>query len=155
MFGSQKCIPDEFDIKDNTLIYNLNSYIEGYQPLGLIPPFIAFENEREFDIYYSQHIFSNDAIFYEFMKIIMSLYYGNNVFIIIGEDETSELVSESLQKLIQARYGVSAYFINEYEDYKYVEDGYMHVNGVYNLDIDKERYVNIEVQRDPSVLNVY
>ena len=74
----------------------------------------------------------------------MNIYYGRSVYLIISNDNWSELLIESLLKLIQQRYRYNAVLINSDEDYIYAKNnfnidfapGY----GLYNLDQDKERF---------------
>lgn len=127
-------------------IFNLCSYKEGYQNLNLIPPIsLGKLINKDFDIAYMQYIMSNDMIFVNFFNIIYCLYSGYDVYIIIGNDDWTENLAESLMKLIQQRYGYNGVKINNFDDYLYFSNnsklsdfapGY----GVANLDMDKERY---------------
>ena len=60
----------------------------------------------------------------------------------------SENIAESLFKAIQQRYGYNAYFCNSEEDYLWIKNSCEYPRfdpnwGIYNLDIDKERYTLI------------
>lgn len=133
------------------VVYNLTSMKEGFVRLAtLIPPneFGRF-TDRDFDILYADYIMGNDIIFCEFFQIIYNLYIGNDVFIIADDADWSENILESLLKLIQQRYGYNAVLITSDEDYIYAKNncysdfapGY----GLYNLDIDKDRFTSIIV----------
>ena len=135
------------NIIDGAIIYNLTSLREGYQRFQfLIPPnTIGYLTNREFDIAYYQYIMNNDIVFGEFFQIISALYNGNNVYIIISENDWSENLVESLMKVIQQRYGYNAGKINCYDDYLFMMNNKYYSEfdyrfGLGNLDSDKERY---------------
>jgi hypothetical protein len=73
----------------------------------------------------------------------MSLYNGLNVYILVGGNEGMyDFLTESLQKFIQSRYGIISYVINDISDWdSIVEDrSTFSLNGLYTMDIDKERF---------------
>lgn len=125
-------------------IYNFCSLIEGYKDAKLMPPnSLGAISEYDFDIKYMHYILDNDYIFMNFMSIIIDLYYGKNVYLIISEknDEWCSMITESLLKLIQQRYGIVAAKIDSFEDIFYVKDSTFNpYYGLANLDMDKERY---------------
>lgn len=125
-------------------IYNFCGLIEGYRDARLMPPnSLGSISEYDFDIKYMHYILDNDYIFINFMSIIMDLYYGKNVYLIISDsnDEWCSMITESLLKLIQQRYGIVAAKIDSFEDIFYVEDSTFNpYYGLANLDMDKERY---------------
>lgn len=138
IFGEyDKLIP-----RENLLVYNLTSYIEGFERIDILPPFDIPYIDRNFDICYFNYIFNNDNIFTEFMKIIMALYYGFDVYILVSKDEGQmyDSISESIQKIIQQRYGILSNEINDIEDWDYLEESEFTIQGLYNLDCDKQRY---------------
>lgn len=99
-------------------------------------------DEREFDIKYANYLVSNDAAFIDIMKIVYNLYQGFDVFCIsdVG-DEYNELFIESILKYIQQRYGFNGQILGDIEDFNYTIDSTFTIQGLYNLDIDKERFV--------------
>lgn len=137
-------------------IYNLSGLVEGYQSLRLIPQDVQLSSimmdDNSFVEQYMSYIFNNDTVFIEFMKVIMDLYLGDNVFIlntfgnnVLGEN-VFERIAESLIKIIDLRYGYKSYIINEpedlLEDYDYLDSSTeFQIYGLANLDIDKERLV--------------
>lgn len=125
---------------ENLVILNFNSFMEGYERLNLLPPFGLEYGDKNFDIMYANYIIQNDIPFMELMKVIMPLYYGKDVFILSTKGNVYEFVAESLQKFIQQRYSLISYTVNEPSDWEFVEDTMFNIHGVYNLDIDKERF---------------
>lgn len=141
LYGNSRNIPD------NVVVFNLTSLKEGYRRLDLlIPPNqLGLYTGRDFDIAYANYIMSNDMVFKEFFDIIHCLYIGQDVYIIIDEEaEWSENITESLLKLIQQRYGYNASHISCFDDFVYACNNdisdFNPYFGVYNLDIDKQRY---------------
>ena len=138
---------DSSNIVMEAKVFNLTSMKEGYPALSrLIPPnYIGLFTDREFDIQYANYIMSNDYIFFEFFTIIYSLYSGEDVYIIVSNEDWSENLIESLLKLIQQRYGYNGTRINCFYDYINIKnskyfDTFAPGYGIQNLDMDKERY---------------
>lgn len=139
-------------IPDNCKVFNLNSLREGYQSFRFLIPPNSLGNfvDRDFDILYYNYIFNNDNVFTEFFGIIYELYINNDIFILVDENmDWSENIAESLWKVIQQRYGYNAIRINNSDDYIYaVNSSYSLPQfnpywGIYNLDLDKQRYSEI------------
>lgn len=134
----------------NLRVFNLSSLKEGYEKLHILPlNNIQTYDEAEFDILYANMILSNDHMFMEFFKIIESLYIGQNVCILVGENHTFEYITESLMKLIQQRYGYICnyiYDINDIDDIEKQERSDFSLMGLYNLDIDKERILQLNIE---------
>lgn len=131
-----------WQIGNNAHVYNFTSLYQGFpNRINLIPPNnLGAINEYDFDVRYMQWILNVDNNFIEFMKIIMDLYTGNDIFIAIDGDDWSYVLVESLLKLIQERYGVIAVKVDSPDDLAYAKDysfdrGY----GIMNLDADKQR----------------
>lgn len=102
---------------------------------------MQLNDEREFDIKYANYLMANDKAFIDIMKIVYNLYLGYDVFCIsdIG-DEFNELFVESILKFIQQKYGFDGQIIGSLEDFLYTQDSTFTLQGLYNLDIDKERF---------------
>lgn len=147
MYGYDRNDILSIDFAGEGLIYNLASMKEGFIRLpNLIPPNkIGHFVDRDFDIAYANYIMSNDTVFCEFFQIIYNLYIGKDVFIMYSQNEDwAENILESLLKLIQQRYGYNAVRIDSDEDYIYARNNVLSdfdkSYGLYNLDIDKERF---------------
>lgn len=144
-------------IPDDCKVVNLNSMKEGYPRFAyLVPPNnMGYCTGRDFDIAYYNYIIQNDVVFTEFFSIIYELYANNcDVFILIDENmDWAENIAESLFKAIQQRYGYNAIKVETEEDYLYFKNNTQESQfnqewGIYNLDIDKERYtIIIETNR--------
>lgn len=152
----ENLILDSKEIEDKTsVVFNLSSLREGYKRVDLFPPFLKEYSDKEFDMNYANYILNTEKIFFEFMKkIIMPLYYDNkSVYILISKGNVFDELTESLQKFIQQRYGLISNNINDAEDYEYLEDADFSILGLYNLDIDKEKYSNfraIEIMNEKN-----
>lgn len=129
-------------IPPQTHVWNFTGLAERYPSLRLLPPRdLGASNEYEFDTKYYQYIMEMDITFMDFMLIIIDLYQGNTVYLITSEDLWSQILIESLLKMIQQRYGINGTKICNEEDIFYAEESdFVPGYGLYNLDQDKERY---------------
>lgn len=151
LVGDIKCLPDHLD---RLVIINLSSLAEGFRRVYLVPSIpTMYNNDKEFDISYANYIFSNDYVFMEFMKIIYPLYLGNNVFLLVSRNEnTHDIITESLCKLIQQRYGYNYQILNNKDDINYYDDSDFSITGIQTLDQDRERMVQLAVRTNPQIL---
>ena len=149
-YGDGKFIPDD------CIIMNLNSMKEGYPRFRfLLPPMnIGKCGDWDYDLAYFNYLFGNVNAFTEFFSIIYELYLAHDLFILIDENmDWSENIAESLFKAIQQRYGYNAIRIASLDDYIFAKNSMILPQfnqewGIYNLDIDKERYsMIIELNR--------
>lgn len=142
--------------EEDFIIFNLSSFLEGYPRLKLQPTMGIYNvDEQIFDINYANFLLNDSNTFCDLMKIIINLYHGNNVYIIYHtDDEYNELIAESLLKFIQQRYGYNHYIIHTYEDLDFIINNSINsnftINGIYNLDIDKKRYTEINIKGNES-----
>lgn len=144
VFCDHRCINKE--IVDACVVFNLSSLLEGFERVSILPPFKLDRYDRDFDIMYAEYIIQNDNVFYEFMKVMMAIYYGLDVVVLIDRMEVHEYVNESLIKFIQQRYGIIANNINELSDWENVEDCDFSLQGLFNMDQDKERFTTIHAK---------
>ena len=144
MWGNGVILKDILEFP-NTKIYNFSSLREGFPRLNLMPPYsLGANSEYDFDVKYMNYILQNDLIFMNFMTIILEIYNGNNVYLLVSEDDWSMMLIDSLMKLIQQRYGINGILVNTLEDYVYARDESFTDYGVINLDQDKERYAYLD-----------
>lgn len=144
MYGDGMVIKDILQIP-NTKVYNFSSLKEGFVRLNLLPPHTLGSNsEYEFDVNYMNYILGNDLIFMNFMVIILEIYNGNNVYLLVSNDDWSQLLIDSLMKLIQQRYGINGIQVETMEDFYYAKDDSFADYGIINLDQDKERYTYLD-----------
>ena len=104
-YGNSKAI----SFLDNYIVFNFTGLSESYQQLHLLPPKqLGGNSEYEFDLNYFHYVIDNENVFMEFMKLILLLYEGKNIFLVISNDMWSLILIESLCKIIQQRYGINA-----------------------------------------------
>lgn len=141
-YGNGEYIPDGCKVR------NLSSMKEGYVRLNyLLPPHqLGILLGRDFDIAYYNYIIQNDMVFHEFFDIVYELYLNNDVYILVdGSMDWAENIGESLFKIIQQRYGYNGYLCKSEEDFFWINNSCESPRfnsdwGLYNLDMDKERY---------------
>ena len=147
MYGPCKCLNIRF--AGEGVEYNFTSFKEGGIRLNyLLPRIDLISSDYEFDLAYANYIMNNNNAFVEFFQVIYNLYIGKDVFIAVDNDlEWAENVLESLLKFIQERYGYTAIKIESEEDYDFARKNFIcDFNpefGIYNLDIDKERFYSL------------
>ena len=153
LVGDVRCLPNTLD---KFVVLNLSSLAEGFQRVHLVPSVSArYSDDKEFDIAYANYIFSNDHVFMEFMKIVYPLYNGADVFLLVSRNEdTHDIITESLCKLIQQRYGYNYQLINTRDDIDYYDDSNFSIYGIQVFDTDKERMTYLAVQQNPELLKV-
>ena len=153
LVGDIRCLPD---YKEKFVILNLSSLAERYERVHLVPSISArYNDDKQFDIDYANYIFSNDLIFMEFMKIVYPLYIGADVFLLVSRNEnTHDIITESLCKLIQQRYGYNYQLLNNKDDIDYYDDSNFNIYGIQTFDMDKERMTYLAVQQNPQLLEI-
>ena len=139
-------------------IFNISSYLEGYPrldslnpPLKSLSPYnIDFRDQENFGRLYTQYLLTNPQGFMALMDIVYALYEGEDVLLLVGHDDYRDTLTEALAKVIQQRYGYNANIIHDPEDIECLVEGSFSIQGLYNLDQDKEIYVN-NISRDLGV----
>lgn len=138
--------------EENFIIFNLSSYLEGYQRLRLQPPMSVYNPEEQiFDVNYANFLLNDNNAFHDLMQIILNLYDGKRIYIIYNiDDEYNDLIAESLLKFIQQRYGYNYCIVQSYEDLDFIISNNtisnFTINGIYNLDLDKKRYIENNIK---------
>ena len=142
MYGDAYMANNLLSTTNNLVVFNLSSLNERFPRLYLIPPnTLGVNSELQFDINYMNWIVYNDGPFSEFMKIITSINNGYNVYIVISKEDWSINLIESLTKYIQERYGITAVFVESYEDFIYANDSEaVEGPGLFNMQEDLARY---------------
>lgn len=131
--------------------YNLSSYYNDAPTLNALvpsPEFIPQDvllgdvTDPIFDITYHKSIFNNQIAFMQFMAIIVPAYTSPDtlVHIMIQQSNFRDVITESLLKLIQQRYGYNACIVNEVNDFLYVEESDFSIPGLFMLDEDLARW---------------
>lgn len=147
LVGDKSTIPEE-----GYVVYNISSLVEGYERINILPPLQIFQmcgnDEKLFDIKYAEYIMSNPNVFNELMKIMYSLYYGKDVYLLVTRDGGYfDILTESLLKFIQQRYGYDSYILNDPEDILYADKGEFNIYGLFNFDQDNKRYVDANAEQ--------
>lgn len=157
IFGTEQTRPGLFDpvyipgIK-KVLVLNLLSLFDmGDQIPHILPyPYPAHElvfsdDQLQLDMMYADYLINHIPAFIDLMKIMYPLYENSDllVYILITHDPYRDVITESLIKFIQERYGYICNEINTLEDVMYVEHGTFNYVGIMNMDMDKEKYINI------------
>lgn len=147
IFGPSRCIPYLYSFidKDNLVIHNLTSNIDGYHRVDIMPPKVIYDDN--FEINLLNYIMTNDNAFINWMGyIIMPLYYGKDVYLIKSENEILDFFIEAVMSILRNRYGYNGYIVNDIEDLEYLNDevpipeGEFGILGMGSLYKDKERY---------------
>lgn len=142
MYGDRKAL-DYFmrERREDVCVFNFSSLSEGFITLDLLPrQRFDIDDSQEFDIAFANYIMNDNYRFDQFFQIIFPLYCGENVFVLTSSNEFFDILNESLFKLIQQRYNFISNPINSKEDIEYLREGSFSITGLYNLDIDKERF---------------
>lgn len=154
IFTPIKHIPVEFlEAKGirQVVTYNLSSYYSDCHTLNLLVPSPQFISEDllngdcttpEFDISYHQFILNNDGAFLQLMNIMIPVFTNPDtlVQVLINVSNFRDVITESLAKLIQQRYGYNSYLIYDLDDFMYVEESTMSVPGLFAMDKDVQRW---------------
>lgn len=131
--------------------YNLSSYYNDAPTLeALIPTpnnipsnvIIGDATDPMFDIEYHNYIINCQAAFMDFMSIIIPAYTSPDVMVqvMVLSSNIRDVITESLLKLIQQRYGYNACIVNELEDFLYTTESDFSIPGLFTLDQDLARW---------------
>lgn len=136
--------------------YNLSSYYNDAPTLNELIPNADIPEEvlqgdctgPEFDIAYHNYILNNPASFMQFMSLIVPAYTDPDVLVqvMIRPSRFRDILTESLLKLIQQRYGYNVYVVNELEDFLYVDESDFSIPGLFNMDQDVARWQSMNPQ---------
>lgn len=147
VFGSHELLPY---IGNDFIVKNLSSYRTEYRrDLNLIPPIFMNYDDKDFDIRYAEYILLNNNCFYELITNLVypGIYIHADMYILVHrDDDIFDKLTDSLQKFIQQRYGITTYLVNSYEDiYTILTDSSICTSTrepyhIHNLDDDMKRY---------------
>lgn len=117
---------------------------------NLVPTFTSvadaslheFDNPA-FDMAYHKFILDNDASFNEFMSIMIPANLNPDclVQVLIKQSDFRDVVTESLLKLIQQRYGYNCYIVNEVDDFVYADESDFSIPGLFMFEADRGRWL--------------
>lgn len=91
---------------------------------------------------YHKYIFENDVVFNQFMSIVVPANVNPEclVQVLVKFSEYRDIITESLIKLIQQRYGYNSYIISDSEDFLYVEESDFSIPGLFLFEQDRTRW---------------
>ena len=147
MFGPSRCIPYLYSNidRDDLVIYNLTSYVDGYPRVDIMPPRVIYDENFEMNLL--NYIINNDNAFINWMGyIVMPLYYGKTLYLITSENDMFDFFIEAVMSILRNRYGYNGYIVNDIEDLEYLDnevpmpEGEFGILGMGALYQDKERY---------------
>lgn len=141
VFGRYNNIPENFIPVNFT---GMNETLQKISTIGLENIDIS---DPEFDKAFAQIMLNNDDNFISLFNIVQLLYSGVNIFICISIGNVLDCLNESLAKLIQQRYGYNYQMINEINDIDWYDDANFSIPGLYNFDLDRDRYIHICTNR--------
>lgn len=125
-------------------VLSFTSLASGYKTIDILPTDrFNIDDSQGFDIGYANYIMCDDYRFMNFMSIIYPLYEGKTVFILVYNSDFFDILNESLSKFIQQRYGYISNEVHDKEDLDSLISGGFSINGLYNLDMDKKRFIDI------------
>lgn len=135
-------------------VYNLTSLYEGFYRLNLVPPFSIFDDcSNNLDLLYMNWIFSYQPAYNDFMSLLLKIQQGIDICILVIEDDSFDMINESLQKLLSERYGIIANIINCLEDWEYIQDvGPRQPEHILNMDFDRDKYISIIFKQNPELI---
>ena len=137
-------------LNENTVVFNLNSNSNVFQPIYLMPPREMLMSSHEFDQQYVSLILTNDVYFMEFMKLVNLLKDGKDVFIMTYNEETTfNPISETLFKFIQQRYGYDYQEVHSIYDYNPYDNSGFSTPGIIQFDSDFNRYEELTIRANP------
>lgn len=131
--------------------YNLSSYYSNIPTLNMLIPSPDYISEDlmqgdcsipTFDIEYHNFIIQNNDAFIQFMNIMITAFSSPDVLVqvLINVSPFRDVITESLVKLIQQRYGYNVYIIYELNDFIYTEESDMSIPGLFAMDQDIMRW---------------
>ena len=131
------------NILENFIPVNFTGMNETVQKISTIGLENIDISDPEFDKVFAEIMLNNDMNFISLFNIIQLLYAGENIFICISTGNILDCLNESLGKLIQQRYGYNYQMINEINDIDWYDDENFSIPGLYNFDLDRDRYIHI------------
>lgn len=141
--------------------YNLSSYFSDIPTLNFLIPSSDYISEKElngdcttpeFDISYHNYIINNDNAFVQFMNMVIPVFTDPDtmVQVLINKSNFRDVITESISKLIQQRYGYNVYQVNETEDFIYTEESDFSIPGLFIMDKDVNRWQTLH----PGIENI-
>lgn len=111
----------------------------------------------EFETIFSEVLFNqSEAEFYEFYKAIDRFYNGSEVFIIVGNDEYSDMVTQMMCNVIRRTYGIYPQIIYDMDDVNSIRDDIdFSPQGAQLAYLQRAEYLNLEAKRGFEPLQIW
>lgn len=133
--------------EDTEVLLDTTRYLDKVKQLHYLFPVVPADTN--FDFFYMDYILRYDFPFMDLMNIIYPLYESKSVGVIYNPSANMYLEQlEALIKIIQTRYGIVSSRMMDIVDLEYPIDTDFSIQGLYNLDMDKARF--IELYSNPS-----
>ena len=132
-------------------VYNFSSLYSGFDSLaplvtnmyrvnpGNIPQY-EFIDTVTFDLNYANAILNTPNMFEALIKIVMPVYQGEIVMLLVHRDPYRDSLMESLIKLLQQRYSLSCWVVEDLADVESIHELPITQNGLLMIDQDIKTY---------------
>lgn len=128
--------------EDTEVLLDTTGYLNSIKQLRYLFPVVPANTN--FDFFYMDYILRYDFPFVDLMNIIYPLYESKSVGVVYNPSANMYLEQlEALIKVIQTRYGIYSSRIMDVIDLDYPIDTDFTIQGLYNLDIDKARFIDL------------
>lgn len=145
IFGNINSFP--VNCKENLMPVNFTGMSENIDRISTIGLETIDINDPDFDKKFAEIMYNNDDNFISLFDIIQLLNSGYDIYVCISSGQILDFLNESLAKFIQQRYGYNYQMINEVDDIDWYDDSSFSTTGLYNYDIDRDRYIKIMTNR--------
>jgi len=111
----------------------------------------------DFETIFSEVLFNQSELeFYEFYKAIYRFYNGSEVFIIVSNDEYSDMVTQMMCNIIRRTYGIHPQIIYDMDDvYSIRDDIDFSPQGAQLAYLQRKAYFKLDTKKDFEPLQVW
>lgn len=111
----------------------------------------------DFETIFSEVLFNQSEVeFYEFYKAIFRFYNGSEVFIIVSNDEYSDMVTQMMRNVIRRTYGIHPQIIYDMDDvYSIRDDIDFSPQGAQLAYLQRAAYYKLEAKKNFEPLQVW
>ena len=111
----------------------------------------------DFETIFSEVLFNQSELeFYEFYKAIYRFYNGSEVFIIVSNDEYSDMVTQMMCNIIRRTYGIHPQIIYDIDDvYSIRDDIDFSPQGAQLAYLQRKVYFKLDAKKDFEPLQVW
>lgn len=105
MYGNSETAKNLLISRD-MMVYNFASLCDQFPNIMLAPPYEMDLESPDFDDRYANWIFSNNDVFERFIQVVQGSLIGDVYLLVQDEYTSSQLLIESLSKIILRRYSI-------------------------------------------------